>query len=229
MKSRSTVSVTELARRCAEEMARYRRRQSYDPHLVRRHCYELFRCALVQRDEEAWAALYSQYHHLVRRWLGNTPGNPDALVNQALAKFWQALPPDRFADFPTLDKILAYLRRCAQSVAMDARRQEEWKRVVEDSLAPTQGGVEQILDKIVGEQLYEYVTESLSSPQERLIFRASFEWNLKPSMIAARWSDTFTGAREVYRIKERIIRRLRRDKGLKQLLGVDDEDSGNNE
>lgn len=227
MKSSSTTPVAELARRCAQEMARYWRRQRYDPH----HCYELFRRALVQRDEEAWEALYSQYHRLVRHWLGNAPGDPDALVNRAFERFWRALPSDRFADFPTLDKILAYLRRCAQGVAMDARRRKERRLVGEAALARMQGAaitetksssVEQMLDKIAGEQLYKHAMECLNSSQERLVFHASFEWGLTPAMIAERWSDVFTSSREVSRIKERILRRLRRDKRLRALLEVDD-------
>ena len=71
MKPRLLMPVAELTRRCAEEMARYKRRQRSDP----RYCYELFRCALAEGDEEAWAAIYSQYHGLVRCWLGNAPGD----------------------------------------------------------------------------------------------------------------------------------------------------------
>ncbi len=230
MKSKPAISVAELARRCAEQMTRYQRRQRYDP----RCCYELFRCALAHRDEEAWAALYSQYHRLVRSWLANPPGDPDVLVNRAFERFWRALPPDRFADFPTLAKILEYLKRCAQSVAIDARRREERKQVEEVALARMQevavearrGSSEQVLDEIISEQLYEQATECLKSPQERLVFRASFEWSLRPGMIAERWPSAFSDGREVSRIKERILRRLRRDEGLRTLLGMSGEDGG---
>jgi hypothetical protein len=82
VKPESTTPVAELARRCAEEMVCYRRGRPYDP----RHCYELFRRALVGRDEEAWAALYSQYQRLMRRWVAHAPGDPDGLVNQAFER-----------------------------------------------------------------------------------------------------------------------------------------------
>jgi DNA-directed RNA polymerase specialized sigma24 family protein len=69
-------------------------------------------------------------------------------VNRAFERFWRALPPDRFADLPTLAKILEYLKRCAkileylkrcaQSVAIDARRREERKQVEEVALARMQ-------------------------------------------------------------------------------------------
>ena len=218
--------VAELARRCAEEMARYRRGQCSDP----RYCYELFRCALVEQDEEAWAAVYSQYHRLVCRWVGDVPGDPDGLVNETFERLWRAIPPDRFGDFSTLGGILEYLKRCAQCTAIDARRREERQQAEEAALARMQvwgaGGKpspsEQALDAIVSEQLIERARERLHGLGEQLVFRASFEWNLRPGTIAERWPDTFASAREVSRIKERILRRLRRDEGLRALLGMDD-------
>jgi DNA-directed RNA polymerase specialized sigma24 family protein len=226
MKPRLLMPVAELARRCAEEMARYRRGQCSDPH----YCYELFRCALVERDEEAWAAVYSQYHRLVCRWLGDAPGDLDGLVNETFERLWRAIPPDHFAEFPTLGRILEYLKRCAQCTAIDARRREERTQAEEAALARMQlvgtegkrSPSEQALDAIAGEQLIKCATERLHGPGEQLVFRASFEWNLRPGTIAERWSDIFASAREVSRIKERILRRLRRDEGLRALLGVDD-------
>jgi DNA-directed RNA polymerase specialized sigma24 family protein len=226
MKSRRLVPVAELTQRCAEEMARYRRGQRSDPG----YCYELFRCALVERDEEAWAAVYSQYHGLVRCWLGDTPGDPDALVNEAFERLWRAIPPDRSAEFPTLGSILEYLKRCARCVAIDASRREERKQAEEAALARLhvlgaegkRRPSEQALDAIVGEQLIECAMERLHSPGERLVFCASFEWDLRPGMIAERWPGIFASAREVSRIKERILRRLRRDEGIRALLEMDE-------
>jgi DNA-directed RNA polymerase specialized sigma24 family protein len=207
-------------------MARYRRGRFSDP----RYCYELLRWALAEQDEEAWAAVYSQYHGLVRCWLGDAPGDPDALVNEAFERLWRAIPPDRSAEFPTLGSILEYLKRCARCVAIDARRREERKQAVEAALARLHvlgaGGKpspsEQALDAIVSEQLIECAMERLHSLGERLVFRASFEWDLRPGMIAERWPGIFASAREVSRIKERILRRLRRDDGIRALLEMDE-------
>jgi len=226
MKSRRSLPVAELARRCAEEMARYRRGRFSDP----RYCYELLRCALAEQDEEAWAAVYRQYHGLVRCWLGDAPGDPDALVNEAFERLWRAIPPDRSAEFPTLGSILEYLKRCARCVAIDASRREEREQAEETALARLhvlgaegkRRPSEQVLDAIVGEQLLECAMERLHGLGERLVFRASFEWDLRPGMIAERWPSVFASAREVSRIKERILRRLRRDEGIRALLEMDE-------
>jgi hypothetical protein len=83
-----------------------------------------------------------------------------------------------------------------------------------------------VLDEIISEQLYEQALECLNSAQEQLVFRASFEWDLRPGMIAEGWPNAFSDGREVSRIKERILRRLRRDEGLRTLLGMSGEDGG---
>jgi len=233
MKPGLLMPVVELARHCAEEMARYRRGQCSDP----RYCYELFRCALEEQDQEAWAAIYNQYHRLVSLWLGDVPGDADVLVNEAFERLWRALLPERFADFPTLGDILEYLKRCARCVAIDAGRREERRQAEEAALARMQEwGIEtrwslsdRVPNDIVGDRLIKCAKGRLRSPEERLVFCASFEWNLRPKVIAERWSGVFASAREVSRIKERILRRLRRDEELRALLGIDDQDGGNDE
>lgn len=189
------------------------------------HCYELFYRAVVQMDEQAWASLYDQYHRLIRHWLRPAPGNLDVLVNQVFVRFWRALSPVRFADFYCLEKIMAYLKCCARSVAVDAQRQQARQQRVKDALArtgptPIVESAEGVLDKVVNGRLYEYAREHLNDPQERLAFRASFEWGMGPKFIAERWPDDFGSAREVTRIKERILKRLRRDERVRVILGM---------
>jgi DNA-directed RNA polymerase specialized sigma24 family protein len=229
--SESILSTATVAHRCAQAMARYRLRKKHDP----LHCYELFRRALVHRDEEAWTAIYEQYHRLVRHWLGTGSEDPDGLVNQSFERLWRALPPERFADFPSLDAILTFLKRCAQNLAIDASRREERKRIREASAGWLQeagrGGApsspaEQALEAIVAEQLHGRIMDSLNDAQERLVVQASFEWNLKPRTIAERWPNLFADAREVSRVKERVLRRLQRDKELRKMIGTDREDGG---
>jgi DNA-directed RNA polymerase specialized sigma24 family protein len=220
--TKDTLDVPELAQRCAEEMARYQRRQDHDP----RFCYELFRHALVQQSEEAWAAIYDQYHRLVKRWLGRASSDKDVLTNQVFARFWKAVTPDRFDAFPSLGAILAYLKRCTQSVAIDANRKKERKRAAEAALLQARqttgesSSMDRVLDEIVSERLYAHATKSLNGTQESLAFRASYEWGLKPAEIARRWTAVFADAREVSRVKERILRRLRRDQELFEQLGM---------
>lgn len=221
MESSERSPVAELERRCAEEMARYRSSQPHNP----RYCYELFRRALAERDEEAWEAVYNQYERLVRSWLGNAPGDSDVMVNRVFERFWRALSPDSF-EFSSLAQILQYLKRCSQRAAIDAGRQAERNQIEEVELshlstrvtAGRVSSVERVLDEITAAQLFQRIGDCLNSAQERLVFRASFEWDMKPRAIAERWPNAFADVEEVYRIKERVLRRLRRDEDLKRLL-----------
>ena len=81
----------------------------------------------------------------------------------------------------------------------------------------------------LAEQLYGRALERLNSPQERLLFQASFEWDLRPGVIAERWPNVFASVQEVYRVKERILRRLRRDDALRRLLDMEDGDGNGGE
>ncbi len=231
MDSQSTTSVQELACRCAQEMEAFRHHRDFDAG----PCYELFRRALVHQDQEAWTAVYAQYYHLVCHWLGSPPGDVDTLANDAFQRFWRALPPHRFAAFPTLDQLLAYLKRSAQSASMDWSRQEQKRQAQMAAMQQLHSGQPAdrqasvaglVLDEIAGAELYEYLTGSLNSPQERLVFRASVEWNLKPRMIAERWPDLFRSPEEVSTVKERLFRRLQRDPKLRALLGIAAADGG---
>jgi DNA-directed RNA polymerase specialized sigma24 family protein len=220
----SGLSIAALARRCAEAMSRFQRRKTHDSS----SCYELFRHALQKRDQEAWSALYGQYHRLVRSWLGSPPGNSGYLVNQVFRKFWQAIPAEQFDDFPTLGALLAYLKRCAKSVAADDIRREERQTRVRKGVARAlelttasnsseEHVRERVLERVAQEHLHEQILSRLRGHKERLVFYDSYELGLRPREIAERWPDLFADAKEVSRVKERILRRLRRDAQLRAI------------
>lgn len=54
-----------LMRRCATESERFYRGQQHDT----RYSYELFRRALVERNESAWEQLFHHYSGLVEGWV----------------------------------------------------------------------------------------------------------------------------------------------------------------
>jgi DNA-directed RNA polymerase specialized sigma24 family protein len=208
----------DLARRCAQEQDRFRHGKKRDPW----PCYELFRRALVQRDQDAWEAIYQQFELLVQGWLGHSD---DGLVNASFERLWKAIDPTKFEQFPTLGNILAYLKRCSHSVAIEARRKVSQQRAHEVTLEALQRGpaaaykdeAEAILEGIRTSQVFELASKRLTGEDERHVFRASFEWGMKPGEIHARWPHRFESTRQVYRIKENILRRLRRDLDLRAL------------
>ena len=92
------LSINELARCCSEETNKFLKQNVSND----RYCLELFRRAIIRRDDDAWSSIYQQYAPLVLTWvtqhqsaaplLGQDGSAP--LVNAAFAKFSQALTPN---------------------------------------------------------------------------------------------------------------------------------------
>src|SRR5436305_12808046 len=98
--------INDLARCCCEETNKFLKQSVSND----RYCLELFRRAIVKRDDDAWASIYQQYAPLVLTWitqhqsatalLGQDGSGP--LVNAAFAKFSQALTPAKMDNFDAL-------------------------------------------------------------------------------------------------------------------------------
>jgi hypothetical protein len=61
----------------------------------------------------------------------------------------------------------------------------------------------------------------LHDEKERRVVYGSFVLALKPRELYAQFQDTFRDVNEVYRVKENVLARLRRDAELAELLGRD--------
>ena len=99
---------TELIQEARQEIAQF----LHDHQATDDACaFELFRRAIVLRDEQAWAGLYELYNAVVSSWilrlvpkLANE--DLDALVNGTFAKFACALPAEKGKDDITWSMLL---------------------------------------------------------------------------------------------------------------------------
>lgn len=219
-----------IAHRCAQETELFFQRKSYDA----RYCLELFRRAIVERNQRAWELVYTQYSPLVSGWVERNSAFPSSgeetqfFVNRAFEKMWVAVTPDRFGRFPDLKSLLRYLQMCVHSVVLDQMRVAEQAELrAEADLASVEGepgdttSEDQALARLQGQELWDQINQRLHSKKERRVMYGSFVLALKPREIYAGAKDTFTDVREIYRIKENVLARLRRDSELKKLLGLD--------
>ena len=116
-----TFALGGIAHRCTEETALFFAHRPHDP----RYCYELFRRAILLRNQRAWELIYAEYQPLAAGWINRHSGFPASgeetqyFVNRAFEKMWQAVTPDRFNQFPDLQSLLRYLQMCAHSAIMD--------------------------------------------------------------------------------------------------------------
>ncbi|MFW5942639.1 MAG: sigma-70 family RNA polymerase sigma factor [bacterium] len=214
-----------LAQRCAEESDHFFHRREHDP----RYCYELFRRAIVEHNEAAWARICRNYGPLVAGWVKRqrafrqTGEEVSFFVNGAFAKMWSAISPEKFKSFSDLKSLLRYLQLCVSSVVTDHARNANYHQMLED-LPPgvdeaTGVDVEQrALDKTARSSFWQAVDARLNDDKERLVVHYSYVVGFKPGDIYREQQDLFDDVREIYRIKENVLARLRRDDALQQLL-----------
>lgn len=205
------LSVPELARLCAEETARYARRESY----AERPCLELFRRAITARDEQAWNAIYAQYTDSVRRWLGAWPGELDEGVAAAFERFWQALDSEKFARFGSLPAVLQYLKMCACSARLDRARATRSSANDEPldaiyNLPATDNVEEAVTGHLEAWEFWHVVRDCLADERDRRVVYLSYVIGLSPRDICARHAAEFPDVTEVYRLKRNALDRLRR-------------------
>jgi RNA polymerase sigma factor (sigma-70 family) len=214
------INVAELAERCAQETAKSRRKRPADD----RYCFELFRRAIVQQDQQAWEAVFHQYRRLVYDWIGASHPRVEDLVNETFARFWQGVTPHTFQSrFHDLGGVLAYLKVCAKNLVINHERRRERERLAHSlvqgfALHPPDPE-RRAIETLAGQKLAAYIKSCLRDKSDQLVFHLSFELGLKPKEIYEQHPHEFESAKQVSRIKERILKRMRRDPMLLKLWG----------
>lgn len=219
------LTLSSIRHRCAQESDRFFSRQDYDP----RFCYELFRRAILQRNDQAWAYIYTQYQHLVSHWVERhaafvTSGEEaQFFMNRAFEKMWLGITPEKFEMFPDLKSVLRYLQMCVHSVMVDFVRQKEYKLKLEsvDDLGYQLHGEEtavedQITHHLDRKEFWDWLKQQLNHEKETCVVVGMFVFALKPRDVLAQYPGVFEDVKEVYRVKENLVARLRRSDEFRQ-------------
>ena len=77
------------------------------------------------------------------------------------------------------------------------------------------------MDRTQKQAFWDEIDARLRSDKERRVVYGSFVLALKPRELYAQSPDLFRDVREVYRVKENVMARLRRDAELARVLGQD--------
>lgn len=221
------LTVKDLARNCAEETSKFLRQSASND----RYCLELFRRAIVRRDEDAWAYIYQQYAPLVLTWVNQHQSvtslfGPDGgapLVNAAFAKFAQALTPIKMDNFDALAAVLKYLKMCVHSVIADevrsrqSRQYEEALEAIEQEPA-ADDPAEDVVAGLSAQHLWQVIQEELNGEDERLLIYLAYVQGMKPGEICVQHRQYFPTVEDVYRIKRNVLERLRRNRRIQGLF-----------
>lgn len=219
-----------VAQRCAQETDRFFRRQVYDPWF----CFELFRRAIVDQCQQAWEYVYAQYQAQVTGWVkrhsafASTGEQAPYLVNCTFEKMWSALTPEKFVRFNTLPGLLQYLQKCVHSVLLDLVRVAEREGVVSEIERPelvdaqnTPAVETQVMDRAQRQTFWEAICARLKNDKERLVVFGLYVMGYKPRELYEQHPDQFRSVDEIYRVRENLIARLRRDAELAESFGWD--------
>jgi DNA-directed RNA polymerase specialized sigma24 family protein len=224
----STLSLSSLCYRCARESDRFFSRKKHDP----RFCFQLFRRAVLDQDQRAWECLYRQYNPLVASWVERHAlfrtcnEERQYFVNRAFEKMWAAFSPQKLDRFSDLKSILRYLQMCVHSAVVDYLRAQEQAELMADhpsleresfdgdALSPEKEAVR----RTQAADLWEMITARLKDEKERKVIYGSFILALKPGDLVDYYADTFKNVGEIYRLKENVLARFRRDEDLKHFL-----------
>jgi len=222
-----------LAQQCARETQRFFQNRNDSAF----SCLELFRRAIIEQREEAWEYIYQQYENQVRRWVmrhprfGSTGEAADYFVNLAFTRMWQAMTPDKFRGFDNIKMVLRYLQMCVHSVIVDYLRARPAAAMDIDDIntlgaqTPDAPRVDaRVLDRVYQTEVWSLIRTRIRNQKEQIVFYGCYALGMKPSEIYREYPQTFRDVKEIYRIKENILARLRRDKELQAFFA---ENAGN--
>jgi DNA-directed RNA polymerase specialized sigma24 family protein len=187
--------------------------------------YELFRRAIVERDEQAWIDSAARYRPLLAAWASRCSASAaltesyEDLADQAFARAWSALSPERFASFPTLAAVLAYMRACVTTTVIDHARSELSRERIEQSIEANDVSTpeQQIMDQFQRQEVWRLAEAAVVSEQERVVLRETFVYDLPPRAILRRHPELYADAHAIYTTKRNFFDRLPRCAELRQV------------
>lgn len=206
----ASMSLAIVRMKSVAEMRKYRCQEQTDD----RYALELFRRAMLRKDDQAWEVLQEQFDEMVRLWFRRHPSKEVALrfwqeedyVDDAFRRLWQAAQRQAFA-FTTLASALNYLHLCLNSAIMDALR--DYCRPKEVSMPDAQLDL-LVEDEYHQSELWEIIRELLTSEKERRLAYLHFCCNLKAREIMQHCPGEFSSESEIYRLKRNIVCRIMR-------------------
>ncbi|GAC1322294.1 MAG: hypothetical protein NVSMB2_19540 [Chloroflexota bacterium] len=219
------VALSELTSQCRDQTQRFLRGDTTDD----RYCLEIFQRAVVDRDDAAWSAILQQYSGIVVAYVAQHTAasemehSPDYWINRAFQRFWSAVGPERFGQFPDLASLLKYLKLCAHSVILDEVRARRARIAVSldevpETFSTTASAERTVLSESNREHLWTVVLDEVSDEAEYQVTYLSFVRDLKPGEIYDRRPELFDSVADVYRIKRNVLQRLRRSARVREFL-----------
>jgi RNA polymerase sigma factor (sigma-70 family) len=185
--------------------------------------FELFCRALDKHDQHAWRVIQQTYLPMVKSWIGKTVAgisefDADDIVQLAYTKFWRSLSRDHISvreQFPHLGSILKYLNQCVVTTAIDYLRKKQRLARLDDRLFEQNSASFAHYDPIREtcertERINYWIQNQVIDPDERLLLKLLYEYDLKPLEIVRTFPEEFPDQHHVRRVRDRVMKRARR-------------------
>lgn len=219
MNNRNKLNVLELLTGCQRRKAD----GSHEP-----FCFELFRRAIVERDDASWTAVYKHYYGYVRGWVrkATVPDDDDVddLVQDALISFWNTYKQEQFSKAKTVGHVLGYLKSCAKTAVLQRARTKSRRaqtvgmsEEIEAVLPHVENVEKWVSSTLQQDEIWTLVDETCKSDQDRAIMDGIFKRGATPADIFALYPDLFADVDEVYKVKRNMWNRLRRNTNLQAM------------
>ena len=216
---------------CSEPGRNERHRFEWRAPIDERDGLEIFRRALVEQTDEAWSLLQQRFSETIRVWMRTHPNRDVALLRdseenylaQTFSRFWYAARSQHL-EFTTLPAALSYLHATLNGLLTDTLRSQlrmqEREAPLPEPGFPDEPSAEEPLES---QSLWQSVQKLLVDERERRLFYLLYYCGLKPREIVRRCSQEFDDVKEIYRLNNNIIERLRRNSDrLRYLLSGDE-------
>jgi DNA-directed RNA polymerase specialized sigma24 family protein len=210
-----------ITQRCEEETENYRRKLAVDT----RYCFELFRRALEDQVQDAYTSVFRIYQPQCARWVLGFAGfadtnepSPDGFVSEAFARLFQELRGENFKQFPKLESVLAYLKRCVVTAILQQLRQRKAAQLEDEAGENIEVTFESTVES---EQIWERIRLLLPDPSDQALVDYRFRQGLMPAAIAGLHPERWASARQVSVALQRVVRTLRGDAELRSRLGLE--------
>lgn len=242
MKDLKREKLGDLIDQCRTQTDLYIRQESSDS----RYCFEIWRRAIVEKDEVAWNAVIQQYNGFVRRWLSlKLSRHPylqfeeEALANGVFINFFRFVGPEKFDTFQNLAGVLQYLKMCCATIVADAMRDYQ-ARTLDVSLDfsassedSSDGGLS-YADRLKSDDdlegtiqvkadrsvFWRTIWDNLPDPTDRALVYLRYILDMPPREISQQFPHYFPDVQQVYRRNKNLLWRLRNNPEFSQEVGA---------
>ncbi|MBN1699259.1 MAG: hypothetical protein JW881_17195 [Spirochaetales bacterium] len=219
MNLQNEISITELKKKCGEQTRKFHKGEEH----TTRFCFELFRRFFEENCDEAIAAVYAIYRPLISHWVKKHKYfdenfmDKDEVVFDSMSNFIFSLRRYPFTNFTSIGALLSYWRKCIHTVIMSYWRKNKRSAMNIEDVSSLSGETD-YERQVIAKDIWARVRTVLCNPDDILLSRLIFVYNMKPRHIAREYPEKWKVPDDVRVNQQRIKRQLQKDEQLLQLL-----------